>query len=709
MTIVLIGGDDVECSAGTLFMNSTTVGNSVSVSGLSFQPNMTFMGTSGMGNNTSSPLSINSFGVAVNNGGTIETIQTGMGSQNSGSTSTITGSVHNNRTIAQNHTVQWDAEITAFNSDGFDLTVRNGSPSTDYVHYLCVKSGTKLKAATFTSPSSTGDFSLTGMGFKPQFALLGMGLWDTVNTYTTDNDGAVFAIGVMDGQNEYLMGIRDEDGLSTTNSGSLSVDKAVKVLNYDGVPEYEDSYEGSNDAALLLNGTNLEIGQVFQASKGGKLTGCEFYLRKGNSPTGNGVAKLYAITGTPGTNAVPTGSALATSESVDMSTTEAPPTWKYFEFDKDNQYDLTASTWYAIVVDYTGTATNNVGVRIDNTSPSHGGNPVYYNTSWNSATSSDCLFRVHCGGMYEGSFKSFDSGGFTLDITTEESAETKKWAYLALGEEYVVDEYDDSNQNTSSAFSSTNAKIWKGQSFQAAASGKLTSIDVSMDKSSAPTGDVTVKLYRITGSSGSHVPTGSALATSDIVDASVLPSSIATYKFTFSDGYVLAKDEWYCFIIDYQDGTSSVYIAIGQDNTSPSHAGNWIDSEDGSTWRSVSGQDVAGFAVNVTAVDEQTEDSLDSTTATNAGNSLQSNNYLGQVFKATKGGKLSSVEFVLSDTGSPTGEVVAYLYAITGTPGTNAKPTGSILATSEPMDASTVTDNEYHRFVFNGSNRIIFH
>lgn len=71
------------------------------------------------------------------------------------------------------------------------------------------------------------------------------------------------------------------------------------------------------------------------------------------------------------------------------------------------------------------------------------------------------------------------------------------------------------------------------------------------------------------------------------------------------------------------------------------------------------------------------------------------NIYSGSVIGAgqsTKGdgSVLSSLSFMLSKFGSPTGNAVAKVYAHTGTFGVDGKPTGAALATSENFDVSTL-------------------
>jgi len=72
-----------------------------------------------------------------------------------------------------------------------------------------------------------------------------------------------------------------------------------------------------------------------------------------------------------------------------------------------------------------------------------------------------------------------------------------------------------------------------------------------------------------------------------------------------------------------------------------------------------------------------------------------------------KTGKLSSCKFYLKKTGLPTGNAVAELYAHSGTFGTDSKPTGAVLATSDNFDVSTLTTSlALVTFNFSGVNRI---
>jgi len=68
--------------------------------------------------------------------------------------------------------------------------------------------------------------------------------------------------------------------------------------------------------------------------------------------------------------------------------------------------------------------------------------------------------------------------------------------------------------------------------------------------------------------------------------------------------------------------------------------------------------------------------------------------------------KLTQTKFYLKRVGSPTGHLKACLYSMTGTYGTNAKPTGSPLASSELVDIATL-GTSYSEIAFNfvGANQ----
>ena len=153
----------------------------------------------------------------------------------------------------------------------------------------------------------------------------------------------------------------------------------------------EDSFTASTGST----GTYYKYAQVFQASKGGKLKRVIFRILKqaGSSPTGNMYAKLYAITGTPGTNAVPTGSALATSEAVLESSVTESQVNREFTFSVGQQYQLVEGTWYAISFEKTSSS---ISLRRYSPGTYHAGNSCSYSAgAWTGYTTYDLYFYVY--------------------------------------------------------------------------------------------------------------------------------------------------------------------------------------------------------------------------------------------------------------------------------------------------------------------------
>lgn len=161
-----------------------------------------------------------------------------------------------------------------------------------------------------------------------------------------------------------------------------------------------DSYSEANSnpaGDFPLNNTYHGAGQAFtNPTATQKLSSAKFYMKKVNSPTGNCYAKLYAKTGTVGTDAKPTGAALAVSDVVDVSTLGSAFALKTFTFSGANQIALTAATGYCLVVEYAdGTATDYIVVGFDSTSPTHAGNRCWYTTSWSGDATWDCCFYIY--------------------------------------------------------------------------------------------------------------------------------------------------------------------------------------------------------------------------------------------------------------------------------------------------------------------------
>jgi len=217
----------------------------------------------------------------------------------------------------------------------------------------------------------------------------------------------------------------DLDGNSKDAVGSNNgTDTAIAYTT--PVDSYSGSLQGSNGVS---SGGYIYIGNTFHVTNADRLSYCKFHLSHLNSPTGYLYAKIYAITGTPGTNAVPTGSALATSEAIDASTvsqTDQPPATEYtFIFTGANKISLSANTNYAVILYFNATGS---GSDILYTA-THYPNEITGNyitstngSSWAADVNRNMLFkvygdlsgRINIGAYFNGSSSTITASGTTI-------------------------------------------------------------------------------------------------------------------------------------------------------------------------------------------------------------------------------------------------------------------------------------------------------
>ena len=112
----------------------------------------------------------------------------------------------------------------------------------------------------------------------------------------------------------------------------------------------ESNYSGTTNSYL---GTRQCVGQSFTNPTACTLYSMKFQIsRTGAASTGDVVCYLFAHTGTFGTNGVPTGSPLATSDAIDISTISAVKSVVEFKFTGANQYSMLAATPYYAIISY---------------------------------------------------------------------------------------------------------------------------------------------------------------------------------------------------------------------------------------------------------------------------------------------------------------------------------------------------------------------
>lgn len=193
-----------------------------------------------------------------------------------------------------------------------------------------------------------------------------------LNAFRIAINGALAKFNLVDG---IMDEFEDESGVDTGASTNESYDGTNDLYSPSSgtitIDSYSEANRDGNWNFYTVNGYK-QAGQAITLPSDVSITSVKFYLKKAGSPTGNAYAKIYASTGTVGTDAHPTGSALATSDALDVSTLTT--SFQLIEFTFSTPYSASAGD-ICILVDYAGSAAPNyVYVGNDISSPTHSGN-----------------------------------------------------------------------------------------------------------------------------------------------------------------------------------------------------------------------------------------------------------------------------------------------------------------------------------------------
>ena len=331
-------------------------------------------------------------------------------------------------------------EITLRGASGFTTTFKLGTYSGGLASGGCV-----IRGGGITSSTSHGIWTLTANRSNTVCLLYGSTFSEMrsatlasnsevrfctlTNSGATTSNGAVIdnytfqdlKTGAPISATNALVVASSTEMDNVTNSNFINAARAVKItatgtyafdnLTFSG-NSYDiensanattaDSYSEANQNATqaLGNGTIVGIAQSFTNASSAVLSNARFYLSKTLVPTGTATAKLYAIgSAIGGGDDIPTGTALATSQTVNVANLTGALTLTQFPF--TDQYTLAASTDYVITLEYSGgDSTNYVNVGTDTSAPTHTGNfATKTGSTWSAVSGTDGIFYVSRAGV----------------------------------------------------------------------------------------------------------------------------------------------------------------------------------------------------------------------------------------------------------------------------------------------------------------------
>ncbi len=234
----------LSVKSGSFSSGTGAAASTVAVTGVGFQPKIVFLWTSADTGASANDQSM-SFGVGISS--------SDRRAAWAGCTQSVDPSLCKSRVndslaviVLQGATpsVVGTFDFTSQDSDGFTLTVGTQFSASITIFYLALGGSDITNAATikFTQPTSTGNFSKTGMGFKPDFLLL-FGTSASATATTTAN--AMMSIGFTDGTNASLTGIYSGDNGANSATG-MYIRAAASQLEMWGLVNSTTSVEERN-------------------------------------------------------------------------------------------------------------------------------------------------------------------------------------------------------------------------------------------------------------------------------------------------------------------------------------------------------------------------------------------------------------------------------------------------------------------------------
>jgi hypothetical protein len=400
----------VDVATGTLQTGTAAAGNTVSVTGLAFQPKAVLFFWSGR-TATGQAEGDHKFGAGY---AVSTTDRGGFTNQSDHSPTTMatdsrlfSNSCIEMLTVAG--AIDGQMDFQSFNSDGFTLVVDDAFAASYLVHYLALGGADITDVASVTaSVTGTGDTDVTTVGFQPDVAFVfGHDLTAAINTNATWSQGS---FGVVDtALTNYVLAGYSEDAIGTSDTGSYC--RAGECVAVVGGATSTSVDHRASISAWLSTGFRMNVAVHVGGTaicrvlciKGGRWKAGDFTTHTdtlGGTVTGTGFQPKALVVGSHNKVASTAGTAQAHDErSLGFAITNAA-----------------GGQSYASIIDKDAATTADVGVAANT-------NGFYANQS----TATTIAIEGVAG------LSSMDSDGFTFVHSDADPSAAFAW-YLAVGD-----------------------------------------------------------------------------------------------------------------------------------------------------------------------------------------------------------------------------------------------------------------------------------
>ena len=166
----------------------------------------------------------------------------------------ISNTISQHALVISNPTVvRWTFRVVSITSTGF--THNTTETVGDDVIFLLMNYGKGVKVGITDVPATTGNWSVSGIGFNPSLLLQLTSLCQSVDTTETSTKAGAYGWSVATGVAEYSDAIHSRDNTATSNAKSVS-NASLELLNDDGSTAVSGSFSGFDNNGWTYNLTN---------------------------------------------------------------------------------------------------------------------------------------------------------------------------------------------------------------------------------------------------------------------------------------------------------------------------------------------------------------------------------------------------------------------------------------------------------------------
>ncbi len=228
----LIAFTDVSAASGTVSLGTGT--SAIDVTAPGFLPDVVFLlSTNHTFAQTANATLGAAFGIAVRTG---EQFAVSWSEANGAADGAPAQQIRNDCGHLQANTttgaLDYKITVSDFDANGFSLTP-SASAASDVLAYMAIKfdAANSFKLVELTTPTATGSQAITGVGFRPQFALIVLTNMEAFNTAGLSDLSGALSFGFL-GSEQWATSFAMDHGAATTDTATNI--KQTAVLSGDG-------------------------------------------------------------------------------------------------------------------------------------------------------------------------------------------------------------------------------------------------------------------------------------------------------------------------------------------------------------------------------------------------------------------------------------------------------------------------------------------